>query len=205
MDTIVHEEQLTGLGRLRLRPLDPDQHLDLVYQWVTQPRAEFWGMTGHTREEVREIYAFLAGLSTHHAYLMLLDGAPVGIFQTYQPEADPVGEAYPVRPGDVGIHLFLAAPRLRPIPDFTGTLAGSLTRYLFGTLGAERIVVEPDVRNERALRRWRRLGFSFGPQVDLAGKRAQLAFLTRTAFESAHRPPWYRDPAVAPGSLCRDR
>lgn len=183
METIIHKEQLAELGGFRLVPLDPDEHLDLVYGWVTQPRAEFWGMTGHTREQVREIYAFLAGLPTHHAYLMVLEGAPVGIFQTYQPEADPVGDTYPVQPGDVGIHLFLAAPGQQPIPGFTGALAGSLTRYVFGRLGAARIVVEPDVRNERALRRWRRLGFRLGPRVDVAGKRAQLAFLTREAHE----------------------
>jgi RimJ/RimL family protein N-acetyltransferase len=42
-----------------------------------------------------------------------------------------------------------------------------------------RIVIEPDVRNERALRRWRRLGFAFGDRVTTADKTAQLAFLSR--------------------------
>lgn len=188
MEGIAYQERLVGLGTLRLVPLDPDQHLDLVYRWVTAPRAQFWGMTGYTREQVRDVYAFLAGLPTHHAYLLVLDGAPVGIFQTYQPEADPVGEVYPVQPGDVGIHLFLAPPRQRPVPGFTGAVAGALTRYVFGVLEATRIVVEPDVRNARALRRWRRLGFRFDAEVELSEKRAQLAFLPRP--ESGNDPAY---------------
>ena len=44
---------------------------------------------------------------------MVLAGTPVGIFQTYEPAADPIGEFYPVRDGDFGIHLFMAPARSR--------------------------------------------------------------------------------------------
>jgi hypothetical protein len=171
-----YEEEIEGFGTFRLVRLDPERHLDLVYGWVTQPRAEFWGMTGHSRELVREIYEFIDGLDTHHAYLMLLAGKPVGIFQTYEPAADPIGEHYPVRDGDLGIHLFLA-PADPPVSGFTGAVAGALLRFAFAHPGTKRIVVEPDVRNERALRRWQSLGFVFGDQVRTADKTAQLAFL----------------------------
>ena len=180
-----YEEKLAGLGRFRLVPLDPAEHIELVHSWVIEPRAQFWGMTSYSRDGVRAVYEFIGELTTHHAYLMTLDGTPVGIFQTYEPVADPVGECYPVEPGDIGIHLFLAAPGDREIPGFTGALAAALNRHLFSDPTVQRIVVEPDVRNERALRRWRRLGFTFGGQIDLADKRAQLAFLTRDDFESA--------------------
>ena len=173
-----YAEELTGLGTFQLLPLDPAAHGDLVYEWVSQPRARFWGMTTHSRAEVREIYAFLDGLTTHHAYLMVLAGVPVGIFQTYEPAADPIGEHYPVRDGDFGIHLFLA-PADPPVAGFTGAVAGALLRFAFGHEGTKRIVVEPDVRNERALARWRRLGFVFGDRVTTAEKTAQLAFLDR--------------------------
>lgn len=164
-----------------LRPLDPDADLALVHDWVTQERAVFWGMTDHTREEVREVYAYLASLETHHAYLVHegQDGSerPVAIFQTYEPEHDPVGEVYDVQQGDLGIHLFIG-PGDR-VPGFTG----ALTRFLLGKVLADpvvqRIVVEPDVRNERSVARFLREGFEPGPVVDLGHKTARLAFLTR--------------------------
>ncbi len=161
------------------RPLDPDADLDLVHGWVTQPRAAFWGMTDHTREQVREVYAYLASLETHHAYLVLEgpDRAPCAIFQTYEPEHDPVGEVYDVRPGDLGVHLLVALGERRP--GFTGALARFLLGRVLSDPRVQRVVVEPDVRNERSIARFLREGFAPGPVVDLGHKRAQLAFLTR--------------------------
>ncbi|MEV7621816.1 GNAT family N-acetyltransferase [Actinoplanes sp. NPDC089786] len=176
----VYTEELPGLGTFELVRLDPAAHLDTIYAWVSARRAEFWGMTENSRDEVREIYEFLDGLETHHAYLMELDGTPIGIFQTYEPEHDPIGEYYPVRAGDFGIHLFLA-PAEKEIQDFTGTVSAALLRFVFQVPARQRIVVEPDARNERALRRWKRLGFVFDAQVTLPHKTAQLAFLERSS------------------------
>lgn len=108
---MTYQEKISDLGELSLVTVAPDRHAELLHGWVTRPRNSFWGMGGHTVEQVREIYAFLDGLPTHHAYLVMIDGEPVGLFQTYQPDADPVGERYPVQPGDVGMHLLLNPPR----------------------------------------------------------------------------------------------
>jgi RimJ/RimL family protein N-acetyltransferase len=108
--------------------------------------------------------------------LMILDGQPVGIFQTYEPEHDPIGEYYPVRDGDFGIHLFLA-PAEREIAGFTGAVFAALRRFVGLVASRRRIVIEPDARNGHALRRWERLGFEFGDRVTLPHKTAQLAFL----------------------------
>lgn len=162
------------------RPVDPVGDLDLLHAWVTQERARFWGMTDHTRDEVGEVYAYLDSLGTHHAYLVhehRADTVPVAVFQTYEPEHDPVGEVYDVQPGDLGVHLFVGPGERRP--GFTG----SLVRYLLGVVledpSVRRIVVEPDVLNERSVGRFRREGFEAGPVVDLGHKTAQLAFLPR--------------------------
>ena len=176
---MTYTEDLPGLGHFRLRPVDPARDADTIHEWVTQPRAEFWGMTGHSRDDVREIYEFLDGLDTHHAYLMTVNDRPVGIFQTYQPAADPIGEHYPVRDGDFGIHLFMAPASAQQgeIKDFTGRVFSALMRFVQVEPGHRRIVIEPDVRNERSLRRWKRLGFAFGERVELPHKVAQMAYL----------------------------
>ncbi|MEV5823404.1 GNAT family N-acetyltransferase [Micromonospora harpali] len=185
---MTHLETLPGVGELSLVAVDPQAHAELLHGWVTQPRAVYWGMGGYTVDEVRDVYAFVDGLATHHAYLILLDGAPVGLFQTYQPEADPVGERYPVRPGDVGMHLLLA-PGRRPPRDFTGAVGPALVRFLFRDPTRQRVVVEPDVRNELALRRLERSGFTFDDEIDMPDKRARLAFLTRDRFEALFPAP----------------
>jgi Acetyltransferase (GNAT) domain len=43
---------------ISLRPVDPVSDAALLHDWVTQPRAEFWGMVGKPFEEVDEIGQF---------------------------------------------------------------------------------------------------------------------------------------------------
>ncbi|MEU4339046.1 GNAT family N-acetyltransferase [Micromonospora lupini] len=185
---MTYQEKITELGELTLTPIVPDRDAALLHGWVTLPRNSFWGMGSHTVDQVREIYTFVDGLPTHHAYLIMIDGEPVGLFQSYQPEADPVGERYAVQPGDVGMHLLLCPPR-HLARGLTNAVGPALARFLFLDPAARRIVVEPDVRNHLALRRLEIEGFTFDAEIDMPDKRAQLAFLTRSRFESDHPTP----------------
>ena len=181
-----YAEDLPGWGRLRLVQVAPSDDVDLIHSWVSEERARFWGMGSHTRAQVLEIYEFLDGLDTHHAYLIELAGEPMGLFQTYEPLHDPVGEAYPALPGDIGMHL-LVAPASRHIPHFTPVLASALIRFMFSDPAKDRIIVEPDARNTKAIKRLRATCFELGPIIGLAEKDAQLASLTRTRFEAIAR------------------
>jgi penicillin G amidase len=185
---MVYEEGLPGLGRLTLAAPDPKKDAEMVHGWVTQPRAAFWGMLSHSVDDVREIYEFVDGLSSHHAYLIRLDDSPIGLFQTYQPDVDPVGERYAVQRGDVGMHL-LTAPGERPPRGLTVGVGAALARFIFRDPSARRLVVEPDVRNHSALRRLERSGFTFDDEIDMPDKRAQLAFLTRERLEELYPTP----------------
>jgi penicillin amidase len=104
-------------------------------------------------------------------------GVPVAIFQTYEPAHDPMGESYEVREGDLGVHLFVGPGE--PRPGFTGALVRDLLGRVFADRSVRRVVVEPDVLNERSVARFVREGFERGPVVDLGHKTAQLAFLPR--------------------------
>ncbi|MET8814647.1 GNAT family N-acetyltransferase [Streptomyces sp. NPDC004549] len=195
-DQTPFEQLLPGFGTVRIRPLDPDADAEVVHAWVSEERAAFWGMTGLTRAQVTEIYAHMAGLDTHHAHLVTKDGAPVALLQTYEPAADRVSEVYEVRPGDIGVHLLLApAGPDGHRPGWTSALLTAIATYVLVVLDRERVVVDPDVRNTKAIARFARQGFTTGPEVVLPEidlpdvylpeKRAQLAFLTReTAFAS---------------------
>ncbi|GAA2453530.1 GNAT family N-acetyltransferase [Streptomyces glaucus] len=188
--TPVHEQTVDGFGTVRVLPLDARADAAVVHAWTSQERAAFWGMNGLTRDQVAEIYAHLDTLDTHHAFLLVRDGEPAALLQTYEPEADRVGECYPVRPGDIGVHLLVApAGPGGARPGWTAALLDVVTSYVLLGLGRTRIVADPDVRNERAIARLLRQGFTAGPavvlpEVDLPDvylpeKKARLAFLTR--------------------------
>ncbi|MEU7321352.1 GNAT family N-acetyltransferase [Streptomyces griseoviridis] len=190
----LHEQTVDGFGTVRVLSLDPDADAPVLHSWVREERAAFWGMNGLTAAQVTEIYAHMATLDTHHAHLVVKDGAPAALLQTYEPAADRVGECYRVRPGDIGVHLLLAPAG----PDgatagWSTALLGVVARYVLGVLDRDRVVVDPDVRNEKAVARFLKQGFTAGetvvlPEIDLPDvylpeKKAQLAFLDRaTAF-----------------------
>ncbi|ONI51677.1 MULTISPECIES: GNAT family N-acetyltransferase [unclassified Streptomyces] len=179
----VHEQKVEGFGVVRLVPVDPAADAELLHGWVTEGRARFWGMADHTREQVREIYEFVDSLPTHHAYLALRDGVPAALFQTYEPDADPVGECYDVQPGDFGIHLLIApAEGEGAVKGYTDALLTAFIGYVFSDPAHLRVVVEPDARNEKALARMVRVGFELGPEIEKPEKTARLAFLTRAAL-----------------------
>ncbi|MGW0771693.1 GNAT family N-acetyltransferase [Streptomyces sp. NPDC002676] len=193
------EQRIDGYGTVRIRPLDPAADAPVVHAWVSEERAAFWGMNGLTEAQVAEIYAHMATLDTHHAHLVTKDGEPAALLQTYEPAADRVSECYEARPGDIGIHLLLApAGPDGPRPGWTSALMTAITRYALLTLDRRRIVIDPDVRNAKAIALFERQGFERGPEavlpeidlpdVYLPQKRAQLAFLTREkAFPEAGR------------------
>lgn len=186
----VHEQHLDGFGTVRVLPLDARADAGVVHRWAREERASFWGMNGLTEEQVAEIYAHLDTLDTHHAYLAVKDGEPVALLQTYEPAADRVSECYDVRPGDIGIHLLLApAGPGGGRPGWSSALLTAFVSYVLLGLDRRRIVVDPDVRNEKAIARFLREGFLAGPKVVLPEidlpdvylpeKHAQLAFLPR--------------------------
>ncbi|MFI9809829.1 GNAT family N-acetyltransferase [Streptomyces sp. NPDC052301] len=186
----LYEHHIDGYGTVRVRPLDPAADATVVHAWVRAERAAFWGMTGLTRDQVAETYAHMATLDTHHARLVTKDGTPAALLQTYEPAADRVGECYDVRPGDLGVHVLLApAGPAGPRPGWTTALLTAMTAYALLGLDRRRLVVDPDVRNTKAIDRFERQGFVRGPavvlpevdvpDVHLPEKHAQLAFLER--------------------------
>ncbi|TQL67850.1 RimJ/RimL family protein N-acetyltransferase [Nocardioides albertanoniae] len=160
---------------LTIRDLDPSADLDLLCGWLQTDRARFWGMAEKPREEIEEIYTWLQEQPHLAAYIVELDGDPVALFQTWDPEVDELGTFYDRRPGDLGMHLFLADSPARE--GRTEAVIGFFVESVIAAAGVTRVVVEPDAANEASLARLDAYGFQRGPVVELPHKVAQYAFL----------------------------
>lgn len=186
-----HTQTVPGFGTVRVLRLDPHADAPVVHAWVREERAAFWGMNGLTEEQVAEIYAHLDTLDTHHAYLLEKDGDPAGLLQTYEPHGRP-GQR--VLRGPPRRHRRPPAARAAwaegvPTSGWSSALLSAVASYVLLGLDRRRVVVDPDVRNEKAIARFLKQGFVAGeavvlpeidlPDVHLPEKHAQLAFLTR--------------------------
>jgi penicillin amidase len=160
---------------LRIRDLKPSADIDLLDGWLHEDRARFWGMVEKPREEIEEIYTWLQEQPHLAAYIVEIDGEPVALFQTWDPEIDELGTFYERRPGDIGVHLFLADTPARQ--GRTETVLDFFIEEVIVKAGARRIVLEPDATNEASIARLDAYGFKRGPVVELPHKVAQYAFL----------------------------
>ncbi|GAA4818112.1 GNAT family N-acetyltransferase [Nocardioides caeni] len=164
-----------------LRPVDPAADAPTITRWVVADRASFWGMGDLGVEDVAQIYGYIDEQDHLASYVFEVDAAPVGLLQTYDPEVDEIGAFYDRRPGDVGVHLLLSDDPAR-IGRTAEVLAAGF-RFLTALPGMQRLVLEPDARNEASLALLDRLGAERGPLVDLrtsiSEKPAQFYFFDR--------------------------
>lgn len=190
MNEIVYSRTHPGLGRFAVRPVDPAADTVLLWEWLTHPKSVFWEMGEASPSDVRHRFEAVAAAERHHAFLGSHEQRPAFLTERYDPRADPVGETYPVRPGDIGMH-FLVAPTNRPVPGFSNAVLVTVMAMLFDDPAVTRVVVEPDVANHAVHRRNAEVGFEVLGTVSLPGKRALLSACTREQFDTAtgHRQP----------------
>ena len=177
------ERPFTQTGRIHIRRLDPAADIAVMHRWFSMDYAGFWGLQGKSETEVRGIYEALVASGHAMAYAGIFDGRPAFLFECYDPAHDELGRHYPVRDGDVGMHFFVGPPRVH-VHGFTRLVFRSLMRFIFERLGAQRVVVEPDARNDKVHVLNRDMGFAYAGQIQLTHKLAALAFCPRENFVS---------------------
>lgn len=170
-------------GEFTFTQVDPDQHLDMLHQWLTAERARFWGMTNHQRVHIQDVFEYLDAQSTHNCYLIHLNDAPVALLQTYDPREDLIGEAYAYREGDIAVHLFIAPRNTAATGRASIVIVNAIQAFLFSNPANQRIVGEPDTDNRNFLRMVPHYGFTIGESVQLPHKNATLIYLERPQSE----------------------
>jgi RimJ/RimL family protein N-acetyltransferase len=181
-----------SVPELSMRPLRLPADVAIVHEWVSKEYARYWGMLGLTREGVESAYRAILEPAHVRAYLGHYYDRPAFLAETYRPLEDPLREHYDARPGDRGMHM-LVAPPTRRIEGFTFGVFCAVMDSLFADPSCERVVVEPDVRNEKIHALNLRAGFFIEKAIELAptgtqpGKIALLSFCTRESYAAARR------------------
>ena len=193
-------------------------HAPMLQRWFAHPRSVFWGAADHTLERVAADYAEVDAQDWQWAWLGLRDGEPMVLAETYDPRRHPLAEpareaGLTLREGDWGMHLLVAPPAtddagepVRVAGLTASAMAGVLRDLCFGHHGARRVVVEPDVGNQKIRALNTRVGFEELGAVEFDDdghrKTAMLSVLTHTAFAPAPRvAPSLTPTHLAPGPM----
>lgn len=171
---------------LSLRLVDPVSDAALLQQWFSSERARFWSMPDYSLEGVRTFYEEMQRSVHSRAFLGCADDTPSFLTECYNPIESEIADRYPMAPGDLGMHLFVAPPVV-PVPQFTRRLFRFVMMFMFSRLKAQRIVVEPDVNNNKIHVLNRAMGFRHVCHARLSEKTARIAVCTLADFKASQR------------------
>ncbi|CAM1371234.1 Acetyltransferase [Tenacibaculum sediminilitoris] len=180
----VFSKEITGLGVISIRPFQLETDTPMLHSWVTKPYAKYWGMLEKSVEEVRAEYQEIENSPHHYSYIGMLNDTPVFLMEQYKASKDIIANYYDVQENDYGMHV-LVAPVKKRVPQFTWHVFSTIIDYFFSVPQVERIVVEPDVNNEKIHVLNKKAGFEYQKEIELPHKKAALAFCTRETYIKA--------------------
>jgi RimJ/RimL family protein N-acetyltransferase len=174
---------------IRLISVDPLRDAAMLQRWLAHPHSAFWGMTDLTPGEIRSYLAAIVVDPAQDGWLGLVDDTPTFYVETYDPAQVVLTGIHPSRPGDLGMHILISPPAGPPRHGLTDAVFAAVMGWCFDARSAERVVVEPDVRNSAIRRKNRRAGFVELSEVSLVEgshvKQAMLSVCTRRGFAAS--------------------
>ena len=201
MDSL--QERLALGDGLALRTLADDE-VDYAQMaaWLSDERVlRYYGGEGHRMDAagVRAHYSpHVLGREPVYPNIIERDEQPIGYLQFY-PVPDPtrygLSDETPTR-GLWAIDLFIGVPELWGQGLGPRVLAG-LLRFLADHRGATRVLIDPIIDNERAIRAYERVGFE---KLKVLPAHEELDGVMRDAWLMHWRPGW---PGAARGRDAR--
>lgn len=170
----------TVFGGFQLRPVRLARELGLIVRWMNDPVvAAAWELSGPSESTEQHLLAQLHGDGRSVPCLGLLDGSPIGYFEVYRADLDPLARHYPSLPHDTGLHLLLGPPEARGRGLGSAVLHALAERALRERRQSRRIVAEPDLGNLPSRRAFEKAGFRLDRELALPGKHAALMIYDR--------------------------
>lgn len=153
--------------------------LHLIHRWHQAPHvAAFWRQAWTLPRWEEELRDHLAGDDVRPT-LISWHGRPVIYAEVYRAARDEIGRCYQARPHDLGLRLAVGELALTD-RGLVRSLLPHLADALFDAdPHCTRIVMEPDVRNKRAIRSFQAGGFAAADEIMLPNRVALLMVRTR--------------------------
>lgn len=167
---------------ISFRPFEIVNDASIIHEWVNMPYAIYWGMIGTSLEEFKVAYNKILSSETK-VYIGEIQGQQKVLIEKYNANKE-LNKYYEADQGDIGMHILIGPPIVL-IHNFTWKVFSSVIEFIFLDETVERIVVEPDIRNEKIHVLNKKAGFQYQKEIQLPHKKAWLATCTREQFSEA--------------------
>lgn len=161
------------LGVLRIRSLQLETDLDILFDWVNHDYSrQFWQMSG-SKQVLRNTYSDLLKNPAAHPFFILLGEQPVALIDLYLVMADELQEHIEADESNCGLHLLMLPPK-ESKKDLSLYVLKGFLEYYFSFRQAGILYAEPDQENEKANLLAKKVGFEFLKTIQLSYKKANL-------------------------------
>lgn len=169
---------------ISFRPATTERDLGRLHRWLNSEHVlPYWELDEPLPAFER---AFEEKLADEHLvpYIGCLDHVPMSYWEAYWTADDPLANHYEARPSDRGLHLLIGPPEYLE-KGYAVPLLREMTALQFAHPEVERVVAEPDARNERAIAAFEACGFEsrFEFEFGEEDKEALLVVCERERFE----------------------
>lgn len=167
---------------ISFRRVSIEGDLERLHSWMHEQHViPFWKLNISLEQYIAHLQKFL---QDDHQTLLIgeLDGMPMSYWESYWVSGDIIGNYYEFDEYDQGIHL-LIGPR-----EFLGKgliypLLMTILHKKFQVLETQKIIAEPDIRNEKMIHVFKKCGFQPVKEVELPDKTGLLMICERKEFE----------------------
>jgi aminoglycoside 6'-N-acetyltransferase len=162
---------------IEFQPLRKD-HLPLLRDWLAREHVRRWWRD--PIESLAEYEQAIDGLDPTDHYLILLDGRPVGMIETYLVSDHPEWEAIvQVGEGVAGVDLLIGEEELTGLGLGPQVLAAFVDEVVFKSPATDAVVASVDEHNRRSRRAFEKAGFRYVREVEEDGRPHRLMRLDR--------------------------
>jgi acetyl CoA:N6-hydroxylysine acetyl transferase len=173
------EESGKSIG---FREVCPDRDLGRLHTWFNSEHVLPYWQQNDPLPQVRDTIASRHADEDQTLYIGYLDHTPMSYWESYWAGADRLSEHYDADPADQGFHVLIGPPEYLG-HGYAEPLLKAMTAFLFEHRETERIVVEPDARNETITHVLEQCGFKAQREIDFSEKTGLFMICERETFE----------------------
>lgn len=165
-----------SFGRVEL-----EDDLERLHHWHHQAHViPFWQQNFPLPKYKEHLHKLLS--DRHQSlYIGYVNGEPMSYWECYWPTEDIIGNYYQFEDADQGIHLLFGPAKFLG-KGLALPLVRAMTAFMFQHEGTNKIVAEPDIRNEKMIHIFKKCGFEPQKEIVLPDKRGLFMFCERSTF-----------------------
>ncbi|WGV25330.1 GNAT family N-acetyltransferase [Halotia branconii] len=181
-DNYVYQKLDVKLNKvIAFRPANLSADLDKIHKWMNQDYViTFWKL-GFNKDKIQQYLQKALADKHQNLYIGFIDGVPMSYWESYWTIDDVISGYYSAENSDQGIHL-LIGDRYFLGKGYALPLLRAMTFFQFQYSATQKIIAEPDIRNQKMIHVFEKCGFVFQREILLPDKNAALMFCERQHF-----------------------